>query len=74
MTSVTMSNRVIDKSVKLKQKIRILLLGGWGGGGAGDPPWAPRLFCYSLKVLPVFLFKGRLEFPSFTAVCSFVFF
>ena len=40
MTNVIVSNRVIEKSVDLKQKSEFC----YGGlGGAGDPPWAPRL-------------------------------
>ena len=37
-----MSNCVIDKSVDVKQKSEFC----YGGGGAGDPPWAPRLYIY----------------------------
>ena len=46
-SNVVMSNRVIDKSVDLKQtQIRILL---WEGGSVGDPSWAPRLILQSKK-------------------------
>ena len=45
MTNVIVSNRVIDKSVDLNQKSEFCYAGrgGWGGGGAVDPPWTPRL-------------------------------
>ena len=44
MTNVIMSNRVIDKSVDLKQKSEFVM----EGEGAGDPPWAPRLLVVQL--------------------------
>ena len=56
MTNVIMPNRVIDKSVDLKQKSEFCY-----GGGAGNSPWAPRLFL---------MFSGSIEKQHRAAGCK----
>ena len=48
MTNVILSDRVIDKSVDLKQKSEFCYGGGEGGGGAGYPLGLPDYIVFMI--------------------------